>query len=85
MSSTPDDTAPSLPPAPDPPDAGEPPVEGAPAPSAPSAPSEPSEPSEPPRLRLWERPGIRQTIWVVAVFLALLLIGVVFTPRYWRF
>ncbi len=76
MSSTPDDTAPPLPPAPDPPDAGEPPVGGAPAPSA---------PSEPPRLRLWERPGIRQTIWVVAVFLALLLMGVVFTPRYWRF
>jgi len=47
--------------------------------------AEPPAPPEPPRPRFYERPGFRSAVWIVAVFLALLLIGVVFTPRYWRF
>ncbi len=79
MPSAPDDTASAPTPPPDQPDSGEPPA------AAPAEPFVLAEPLEPLPLRVWERPGVRQTIWVVAVFLALLLMGVVFTPRYWRF
>ncbi len=63
-----------LPPAPEPHEGGGPPTGG-----------EPPAPPSLPHVRLWERPGFRQALWVVAVLLALLLIGVVFPPNFWRF
>ncbi len=67
-----------------PPTAAPEPQEGG-GPPAGGGPPEPPAPPEPPRVRLWERPGFRTVIWVVAMLLALLLIGVIFPPNFWRF
>ncbi len=60
------------------------------APPPPPAPEPPDgggapPPPEPARVRFWERPGFRHALWVVAVIVALILIGVVFPPNFWRF
>ncbi len=56
-----------------------------PAPEPPADGGEPPAPPEPARVRFWERPGFRHVVWVVAVIVALILIGVVFPPNFWRF
>ncbi len=74
MTSLLDEAVPPPTAAPQPPEGGGPPAGG-----------EPPAPPEPPRSRIWERPGFRRAVWVVAVLLALLLIGVIFPPNFWRF
>ncbi len=92
MASVLDDLVPPPPAAPEPQEGAASPAGGVP-PTAPElqdgggppAGGEPPAPPAPPRLRLWERPRFRQALWVLAVIVALLLIGVIFPPNFWRF